>query len=161
MEKYDAADVTFFTAGGPSPVGAHAADLKRLKASPEARLDNEPMVFPQVFPNLPFATYLQCRPLSCDAGFQQDAAYFFYVLETWFRKKKSAEQPLSLSPRETIRNKYRPTKKSYAVVGKVSGTHSWDRTARTVPDDAPDRAPRLLPHSDKPRETASCLGTVY
>ena len=32
MEKYDAADVTFFTAGGPPPVGAHAADLKRLKA---------------------------------------------------------------------------------------------------------------------------------
>ena len=46
MEKYDVADVTYFTASGLSHVGAHAADLKRLKASAEARLDNEEQVFP-------------------------------------------------------------------------------------------------------------------
>ena len=75
--------------------------------------------------------------------------------------KKSAEQPLSLSLRETMRNKYRPTKKRTLLSEKCHGRIHGTEPHALYPDDAPDRAPRLLPHSDKPRETASYLGTVY
>ena len=123
------ADTTYFTVGGPPPVGAVVQDLNEIRESGELRTDMEPQAFPHLFPHggrscpdgLKYSSYLWRRLLHWDPKFQQDPEYAFYSLETWFRKKISGSASVFVGERE-VKGREATQKKAYAVLGKVPGT---------------------------------------
>ena len=168
--EIDKADVAYFTAGGPPPVGAHVADLRQVRTSAELRLETEPLAFPHLFPtgkgwcpaSLTLSAYLHRRLLSFDPKFQQCPEYTFYMLETWLRKKISgatavfvgasggADPPLA-------------EKKAYAVLGKVPGTTAFLGQKRTHCMQMirqlgrPDFFLTLTSHERQPHILAQCV----
>ncbi|CAK0812778.1 unnamed protein product, partial [Prorocentrum cordatum] len=163
-------DATYFTAGGPAPVGAVVGDLQKNRESAEIRPLTEALAFPTLFPGgegscpeeLRFSSYAWRRLLDCKTKFQDNPDYTFYQLETWFRKRLSSATSVFVGKRE-VPGREAAERRAYAVQGKVPGTTAFLGQKRTHCAQMmrqlgrPDFFLTLTSHERQPHMLAACV----